>query len=1307
LVKAIGASVSGSASKTLESSFPVLIKSLIYSAALVLTAFASSRAASPRDVQVHSSGPTGISFTLKNAADLNGLQKITGADSSVNYVASVQVGIPYGTSARLSNVSWGSLDPLQKTDRSIEQGGRPAPQVLVSQPITVRGRQIVTVSVYPVVESGIYGTVQITLNFAGGVKAGVSIPAKEPTFDRIFKAALINYDQFIQWPAPAPPVSRLASITAGPLSQATSWYKIAVNQTGLCRITGSDLAAAGVSLANLRSDSVRIFNAGGLQLDMDNSKPRPVFEEIAIDVQDGGDGIFNSGDQIYFYGEAVDRWVYSASAAPAWVNNLYTSNNVYWLAVSGSFSTPSRRWSRTDVTPSGQPDTVITTFTRRAHVEQDNILLQDNSGHVDNYGIWYWTDSSYLNFYVNTPGVVSGQTAQVYLDGRTGGMNLRFNSAGPLSGSCTSYFCNYTVASPVDGLNSVQLAFQPLSSSYKSFFNYLEISYLSRTIPDNDRLDITLDNLTGRARIQVQDNFTSSPIILDLADPRQPALDTGFARSGGLVTFTAEVSPARVNRFYCATRATAVSPVSITPDSPADLRSIPSQTDLIAITPRAFMGALSEYVDYRRRDGHSIRVYSVEDIMDNFSYGMVDPTAIRDFLKYTFENYPAPTPSATLLVGDANYDYRNRLQALVPQPNLVPSYVNPFENQPLGNAHSDDNYVYFGSFGILDSDTSFVRHDRGYDMMITRWPVDDAGQIADIVQKIKAYELPGDLGAWRTTITLVADDEFHEGSSNEFFHTTQTEDLERNHVPRFMNRQKIYSIEYPFVNRSKPAVNDAIVNTINDGTLIVNYVGHGNPDVWADERIFTRTGDLPRLRNSHMPLVFAASCAIGFFDDPRREAMGEEFITQANSGAIGVVSAMGLAFASDNSQFNQQTYDILLNEDSLSINEAVYTAKLLRQYGLDSVPRPLSNDRGYLYFGDPYLRLGLPRLRVNFANAPDSLVALGRTVVSGRIVDRNGNTVVKDGLVSVSVYDSDRDKTYKAIPYTTPGPRIFRGPAEIHAGEFRFEFITPLDIGYGGKSARISVYAVLDSVDAIGLVDSIPVSGVVTATTDSVGPKIEYAVGDRKVFVDGEEVSKEENLQITLSDSSGINLSGGLGHGITLELDSRPENNVNITDLFSYETGDYTTGKLVYPLNKLETGEHSFKIKAWDNANNSSTAQFSIKLVSSSRMAINDLLNYPNPMKGRSNTTFFFELTAPANRFSLEIFTLSGKKIRSFVGENLGADNYPNRDFEAVWDGRDADGDEVATGVYIYKATALPQSGGGSVESFGKVVVIN
>ncbi|MEW5993248.1 MAG: FlgD immunoglobulin-like domain containing protein, partial [Candidatus Zixiibacteriota bacterium] len=182
---------------------------------------------------------------------------------------------------------------------------------------------------------------------------------------------------------------------------------------------------------------------------------------------------------------------------------------------------------------------------------------------------------------------------------------------------------------------------------------------------------------------------------------------------------------------------------------------------------------------------------------------------------------------------------------------------------------------------------------------------------------------------------------------------------------------------------------------------------------------------------------------------------------------------------------------------------------------------------------------------------------------------------------------------------------------------------------------------------------------------------------------------------------TGINLTSGLGHGITLELDGRSENLINLTDRFEYDRDDFTTGRLEFELADLEPGNHSFKIKAWDNANNSSTVEFSAQVLADERLAIRELLNYPNPML--ETTRFSAYLTQPVARFKLEIFTLSGRKIKSF-GPTYPAVGYYD---DITWDGRDEVGDRVATGVYIYKATAVPAEGGEKVESFGKVVVVN
>lgn len=496
----------------------------------------------------------------------------------------------------------------------------------------------------------------------------------------------------------------------------------------------------------------------------------------------------------------------------------------------------------------------------------------------------------------------------------------------------------------------------------------------------------------------------------------------------------------------------------------------------------------------------------------------------------------------------------------------------------------------------------------------------------------------------------------------------------------------------------------------------MNYVGHGNPDLWSHEHVFTRTEDLPRLNNgSRLPLLFAASCQINFFDDPQTTGMGEELLSMPNGGAIGVIAATRLVYSGPNADLNRAAYDLLMFDDSLTIAEALFTAKLIRQYRNPGFPVEQQNDASYVYFGDPYVKLGLPKHQIEFSEAPDSLLALGTSRVVGRIVDRNGATVVADGTLNIEVFDTDRSRTHRvldgngnvfgSVTYDVTGPTISRGSATVTAGQFSFEFITPLDVSFGDNGARISLYAVLGNVDAVGLVDSLAVSNQIAASTDSAGPTISIAVRGKSSFISGDRLRNSDVLVITLSDPSGINLAGGIGHGITLEVDGDAQNVFNLGNEFAYNQDDFRTGSANFAVDQLSPGERILKIKAWDNANNSSTVSVVAMMTSATGLAINDLLNYPNPMSDL--TTFYFELTEPTSRFSLDIFTLSGRKIRSFSRSGLPADLYPNGNFSLVWDGTDATGDRIATGVYLYKATALPQAGAEAVTSFGKIVVVN
>jgi len=1262
------------------------------------------------DIQVISSTDNEFHFTVTlQPSDLN---HYTNRDSAEVYLKSIKVGIPYGALIELASVKGLSFN---QTDNKLFQNKKTAsgmPLVSVSEPVTIRKRQMVSVDIFPVNADGYYETIEVKLTFTGGLFQDGK-PVNDPRFDKIFRNALANYDRFKNWQIPVESSAKKLFAESSLFPVSSVWYKIYVDHTGLIKVTGAQLEASGLVLNDIPSDDIHLFYGGGLLLPPENDSTRPELEQLPIIVNDSGDDIFNSDDFFLFYGEDVDRWLYLP--VDTFMNNPYTDQNVYWLAVSSEFGSPGLRINQRSVSPDGSYDTSITSFTRRVHTEQDNMLLMRDDGAIDDYYYWYWSNDTIMTLYVSTPGVISGSTANLILNGHTydptgtsddlGYMNITVNGIDGLNKLCNTDRCLYNSTDLTTGLNEIDLHLWG-SSSVAPYFDNIDIEYLSYLQPVSSRLEIVVDAYDGEAEFTVSDEFDGSPMLFDITDTKEPMQLVDFASTGTIV-FETYLNPGAVNRFYMATEGAVFAPSSIEQVTPADLRLASSQTDFIVVTPEEFTSALGGYLDFREAEGYSCRIVSVEDIMENFSWGLYDPVAIRDFLKYAYENYTVPVPFAVLFVGDGTYDFMNHLGTDIP--NYVPPFISLVDET---YSSSDDNYVYFGRHGILDGDSSYFNPDRGYDMITARWPVTTTGEIGTVIDKIMTYENSSNFGAWRTKISLVADDE-NGSSTNETIHVTQTEVLEKYHVPRFFNREKIYLWDYPWVNGTRPDVNDAIVNSFNEGTLLVNYVGHGNPNVWAHEHVFARLEDIPRLTNyDRLPLVFSASCAIGFFDDPNRSGMAEELLLSPSGGAIATVSATRLVYSAPNHTFNTDVYDKMLYDKSLTMCEAMYTAKLERQYSGPS-PVPMYNDRAYLFFGDPLMNLGLAEHSIEFdeAHTPASLTALAPATVSGRIVNEEGNPVGGNGVLTVDVYDSDREKIYRilndsgevisSVPYLMTGPTIFRGKATIVNGEFSFEFIPPLDVGYGGKGARISFYAGIDETDAVGVIDSIEIADTIAIFADSSGPLIQYNFSGRSDFVSGDYIYADNELEVTISDSSGINLAGGLGHGISLEIDYKAENTVNLTSLFDYDQDDYTTGRLVYPLEDLETGRHDFRLIAWDNANNPSVVEFTAEIVTEQKLAIIDLLNYPNPMK--EYTTFSFRINQPVTSLSLEIFTLSGKRIKKFNKYSLVPSYYD----DIIWYGDDADGDRVATGVYIYKASATPVAGSESVENFGKVVVVN
>ncbi len=1122
----------------------------------------------------------------------------------------------------------------------------------------------------------------------------VSSPAPN-AWDRVLRNGILNYEQAKAFRGRPEAVGKLAKAAAftSPFGQSSNWVKVSFNENGIYRIDRNMLSAAGVPVSSIDPRTVRMFCQGGRALPAFNNAPRPAWRELAIEVTGEQDGIFDPSDQVRFYGWGVEGWDYDTlGGAFSFGKNNYTAAQVFWLTWGGTFGGSALRVDSQSVTPTSVPP-VATSIPARFHLEQDRFLAVDIFSEIDDYYNWYGGKGSSQTYFFTLPDLAgNADTIRIgHLSFAVSSVNVNGTFATPISPAAKPAV--YQTSALKTGLNRVDLTLTTTSRGF-NHVDFLEAHYDRAPVYSAPLMEFETPTVSGVVEFQISgapQNF----VLWDVTNRSVPAVLTGAVRNGsGVLSFDVD---AATKRILVLTSIADFKQPALSRQTPTDLIG-PNQGEFILIAPAAFRTALSNYAAHRAaHSGVIVRQIDVEQIYNNFSGGLPDPVAIRDFLKFARENWSDPKPRYVLLVGDATYDFRNLLGSGAV--NFVPPFI--VDQAFDASSNSDEGFLYFGNPGILDSADQFV------DMVIARWPVKNVSELQVIADKIRSYDASPEYGVWRNRVTLVADDEFAGSSQTQGFHAAQAEEMDGQHMPPVFDRKKVYLFDYPFDGlRHKPEAEEAIVRAWNDGHLLIDYVGHGNPNVWAHERVFKREEDVPRLVNgARLPLVYAASCEINTFVEPLADGMGEDLMKNPNGGAVAVIAAVRLVFAGANTDLNYKVFDLLFGSDSLSIGEAFYLAKLVRQYTGFPVPHPVFNDRRYLLFGDPAMHLARPAYNVRLT-APDSLAALGVAAVSGEVTDTAGNVITGfNGSVALSVFDGLRFKSHPLagapeirVDYTLPGNMIYRGEAAVSAGRFQFQFVTPKDISYGSRTGRISAYGWNAAGDAVGYQDSIPLSGSAVATTDTVGPKISLAAVGGAVLQPGEPVSAGVAARVLLEDSSGINITGDPAHTITADFDFPSGSGLDLTGVFRYDAGSFSRGEAVFSVPEIPAGSHTVRVKAWDGANNSSLLEMPLEIVAAEKLKLSGVLNYPNPMKEKTN--FCYTLSAAADEVVIEIFSLAGRAVRTIRSTST----RPGYNFETGWDGRDNDGDRVASGVYIYKVRARQASK--ETEEFGKLVVM-
>ena len=231
----------------------------------------------------------------------------------------------------------------------------------------LRDQRIAQLSVQPLQYNPVSGelrlataiTVEILLNSpipAPYAPLAAPIQTTDGPFEDILRTYLLNYDTARGWRQPR---SETSSVEAASATAGAAPFRLQVKEPGLYTITYADLHAADPSL-DLATIDPRNFHLSTHD------------QEVAIEVVGESDGVFNSGDAIFFYAEAI--------------NTVYANENVYWLSWD---AVPGIRMAVYDGTPSGGYP-VPSYFTTTLSLEEDHAYRSLSVAADGDH--WYWAD---------------------------------------------------------------------------------------------------------------------------------------------------------------------------------------------------------------------------------------------------------------------------------------------------------------------------------------------------------------------------------------------------------------------------------------------------------------------------------------------------------------------------------------------------------------------------------------------------------------------------------------------------------------------------------------------------------------------------------------------------------------------------------------------------------------------------------------------------------------------------------------------------------------------------------------------------
>ena len=1110
-----------------------------------------------------------------------------------------------------------------------------------------------------------------------------------------------------------------------------NWYKIAIQNTGIHKITGQDLTDLGIDITNLSPSHIALYGNGGGMLSEKNGDFR--FDDLVenpIQIYGGSNGKFSTTDYFLFYGKGPTQWEYDKSSDKFFHSiNIYDDYAYYFINVDPSIG-QKLRISNAASFENKPEDYVIDKYYYYDVVELDTLNLglsgRDWFGEIFDIKTEYSYNFGIPNLDLSKP--VKITTAFAYVSSGSSSMVIKANNqniAHISLGSSGDGFARKnkttTSFSPAFSDLTIALNYTKATSASKAYMDYLEIQAICSLKKSSGHFLFCNPTYTGEDKIAKYRiaNATSSMQVWDVTQWTHPEKITDLQQTGTGVEYKYDAS--EIKYFVAFDGTVTYSVKKIGKINNQNLHGI-AYADMIIVSHSDFLTEANRLAQFRKEnDGLSVVVVTPQQVYNEFSSGAQDISGIRDFVKYLYDKNTTNIPKYLLLFGRPNYDYRGRNKINLM---FVPNYQSSSGSVITETSfRANDDF-----FGLLDYGEG-VNCSGSIDVAVGRFPVSTVEEAKIAVNKTINYSTQKDLlsasassgsvsnyGDWKNIMTFVADDE------DNGVHLTSADDYAKivQNTNKGINIEKIYSDAYSKVSHAGgaryPDVNTAISKRMDRGSLVFTYVGHGGGNGWATERIL-ELSDINKWSNLYnQPLMITLTCSFGWYDRPAVSPAEMAFLNP-NGGCAAFITTSRVAYTDSNKSYGIKLFENLFlktpGQEYYTIGELNLMAK--------NETGSMSDQLDMIYMmGDPSMRLAYPKYIVktdSINHQPvilntDTLKALSKVVISGYVCQENG-TVLTDfnGLIYPTVFDKfskkttlgNNPETSPIISFDVQNSTVFKGKSTVKNGRFTTTFIVPKDIAYHFGYGKISYYAKTDLTDACGYYDSVVVGGMSSDSLNSTKcPEIDLFMNDER-FANGGLTDANPLLIAKIKDEFGINTTGsGIGHDITAILNQLSHKGIVLNDYYETETDSYQNGSVKYRLENLEEGKHHLKFRAWNILNNPGEAELEFTVASSVKLALDHVLNYPNPFT--TKTSFYFEHNQPYQEYDIivQIFTISGKLIKTLESRQL-LTGYRSNAIE--WDGRDDYGDKIGRGVYLYRLK-VRNSTGMFAEKIEKVVIL-